>query len=82
MTAGIEQNFPLIFFLSDVLLVLGIIPLDRFPIFEAQDGSVFQHTSIGLLNMFYCEIDEFFGLLLNWALDKPERNESSDVTLC
>jgi hypothetical protein len=49
-----------------MLHLLGFIPQDKLPIFEAHDGSVFQHTSVGLLNMFYCELDEFFGLLLYW----------------
>jgi len=64
-----------------MLHFLGFIPLDTFPSFEAHDGSVFQHTSMGLLNMFYCELEERFGLQLYWALDKTERNGSSNVRL-
>jgi hypothetical protein len=64
-----------------MLQLSGFIPLDRFSIFEAHDSSVFQHMSIGLLNIFFYELEELFGLPLYWALDKTERNEGSNVTL-
>jgi hypothetical protein len=64
------SKFFLSFFLGKMLHLSGFIPLDKFPIFEAHGGSVFQHTSVGLLNIFCCELEEIFGLLLYWALDK------------
>jgi len=36
------------------------IPLDKFPTFDAHDGSVFQHMSVGLLNIFYYELEELW----------------------
>jgi len=64
-----------------MLHLSGFIPLDKFPSFEACDASVFQHISIGLLNILHCELEERFGLLLYWAVDKTERNVSSNVRL-
>jgi len=45
-----------------MLHLSGFIPLEKFPIFEAHDGSVFQHMTIGVLNIFYCELEERFVL--------------------
>jgi hypothetical protein len=47
-----------------MLHLSGFIALDKYPSFEAHDGSVFQHMSVGLLNMFYCELQELFTVLL------------------
>jgi len=60
-----------------MLHLLGFISLEKFRIFEVHDDSVSQ----GVSNIFYLELDVFFGLLLYWALGKTERNESSNVTL-
>jgi hypothetical protein len=75
------NKFFLSFFLSEMHYFSGFIPLDKFPNFEAHDISVFQHISIGLLNMFYCEVEELFGLPLCLALDKTDRNGSSNIWL-
>jgi hypothetical protein len=77
---GLSKIF-LLFFLGKMLHHSGFIPRDKFPSFEANDGSVLPHTWIGLLKMIYCELQELFGLLLYWAVDKIAGNESSYVRL-
>jgi hypothetical protein len=72
MIARIKQVFSSHFFLGGMLRLSGFILLDKFLSFEVHDGSVLQHTSIVLLNIFYCELQALFVLLLYWALDKTE----------
>jgi hypothetical protein len=74
-----SANFSSHFFLGKMLHLSGFIPPDKSPSFEAHDGSVFRHMSVGLLNIFYCALQELFTAL--WGLDKTERNGSSDVRL-